>query len=698
MELFAFLLFIVFAGPILSIIYTKNRRKSIYSVVSYWADFLIFVAIIAMGVLAIMSMYTKRSRASGYDYVPVTTGLKIDSYTVTLDVDKDYKINVTEDISIVFLDSTHHGIYRFIPDWLEYTDETGKTTSRKARVYDITAEGEPYTIGVVKGKKRIKIGSADKMVPKGRHDYRIKYVYNMDGDMYDGFDEFIFHAFGDYWGTYINNPTVIINLPETVDLDGKIRLFADKRRKEDITSNFDVTVEGNVITAKALNNYALSGALTVDIGLPDGYFNDVAEENYGYASFIMCMICIGFTVVALVIWFFKGKDYTAIETVEFYPPSGLDPSEIGYIYKSDTGRKLTVATIISLASKGAIKIDESADKKIITITKNFEVDFDNAINRIIVLTKLKDFDSDLNVYGEETAKYIKKYFPTNKSKEATVVEDCSLVLDSFKELIDKGFIKVKNDTINDYTEEAIENIKKYIEDKNSNKVEFTKNEKVVFNALFEGGDTVNLKEHKTLYNVFSSVSENVKEKYDDLVHEVSSYKWSIIVCLWLIICIGLWGAAYVIVKDLNPKFSFLYTIAYAANAISLGLTILMRRRTVYGENLLGSIKGFRNYLETVEKDKIEMLVEENPNYFYDILPFAYVLDVSSKWIKKFEDIPLPERDIGNFYYNSSGSFDDISNNIYTPSSSRGGGGCSSCGGGCSSCGGGCSSCGGGGGW
>ena len=31
---------------------------------------------------------------------------------------------------------------------------------------------------------------------------------------------------------------------------------------------------------------------------------------------------------------------------------------------------------------------------------------------------------------------------------------------------------------------------------------------------------------------------------------------------------------------------------------------------------------------------------ENPNYFYDILPYTYVLGVSDKWIKKFETITM----------------------------------------------------------
>lgn len=32
------------------------------------------------------------------------------------------------------------------------------------------------------------------------------------------------------------------------------------------------------------------------------------------------------------------------------------------------------------------------------------------------------------------------------------------------------------------------------------------------------------------------------------------------------------------------------------------------------------------------------MVAENPSYFYDILPYTYVLGVSKKWVEKFESL------------------------------------------------------------
>ena len=62
------------------------------------------------------------------------------------------------------------------------------------------------------------------------------------------------------------------------------------------------------------------------------------------------------------------------------------------------------------------------------------------------------------------------------------------------------------------------------------------------------------------------------------------------------------------------------------------------RMSDYGVGLLGLCMGFRMFLTTAEKQRLEMLLEENPNYYYDILPYAQVLGVSKIWEKKFDNM------------------------------------------------------------
>ena len=97
-------------------------------------------------------------------------------------------------------------------------------------------------------ERLIKIGSGLYHVPLGIHNYIIKYDCDMGSDPYKGYDEFIFHAFGDYWGTTINNPKLIITMPKEITNE-KISFYKDKYRKEDITKYMDVTVKGNTIEA-----------------------------------------------------------------------------------------------------------------------------------------------------------------------------------------------------------------------------------------------------------------------------------------------------------------------------------------------------------------------------------------------------------------------------------------------------------------
>lgn len=62
----------------------------------------------------------------------------------------------------------------------------------------------------------------------------------------------------------------------------------------------------------------------------------------------------------------------------------------------------------------------------------------------------------------------------------------------------------------------------------------------------------------------------------------------------------------------------------------------MDKRTEFGAEMLGKIKGFKRFLEIAEKQQLEDLVTKNPEYFYNILPYTYALRVSDIWVKQFE--------------------------------------------------------------
>ncbi len=68
-----------------------------------------------------------------------------------------------------------------------------------------------------------------------------------------------------------------------------------------------------------------------------------------------------------------------------------------------------------------------------------------------------------------------------------------------------------------------------------------------------------------------------------------------------------------------------------------------RFRSKYADDmvmLLSQVKGFKQFLTKAEKHVIEKLVEEDPEYFYNTLPYAYSLGVTSAYMKRFEGMAI----------------------------------------------------------
>jgi uncharacterized membrane protein YgcG len=65
---------------------------------------------------------------------------------------------------------------------------------------------------------------------------------------------------------------------------------------------------------------------------------------------------------------------------------------------------------------------------------------------------------------------------------------------------------------------------------------------------------------------------------------------------------------------------------------------LLKAPTALGGHTLDQIEGFKMFLETAEKDRLEMLNPPNvtPALFESFLPYAIALDCENQWSKKFE--------------------------------------------------------------
>jgi len=61
------------------------------------------------------------------------------------------------------------------------------------------------------------------------------------------------------------------------------------------------------------------------------------------------------------------------------------------------------------------------------------------------------------------------------------------------------------------------------------------------------------------------------------------------------------------------------------------------RRSDLGRNQAGLILGFRHYLGTISKDDLARITENDPDYFFRMLPYAIAMGVDTRFAKLFGD-------------------------------------------------------------
>lgn len=596
------------------------------------------------------TIFDTPSKVSSYkslDYV-------IDAYDIDVIVNKNNTFDITEHITAYF-NKAKHGIFRKIPLKNEVNRIDGTSSNNRAVISNLSVDNE-YTTSRSSGIYTIKIGDANTTLT-GKHEYTIKYTYNIGKDPLKDIDELYFNIIGDEWDTVIGNITFKVTMPDEFD-ETKLGFSTGYYGSTD-NDLINYTVEGNVIKGSYKGILKANNALTIRTELPEGYFVG-AGIKFNPLNLLIIIIPVVCAIVSVIIWKRYGKDDLVVDVVEFYPPEGFNSLEVGFFYKGEAEDKDVTSLLIYLANKGYIKIRETEEKSLFSKTKGFRI------------TKLKEYDgTNIN-----ERLFLEGLFKDNKTEVGA--SD-----------LQNSFYRTKNKILNNINDKKNKDI--IFESKASSKnpllilfmivsyslitippiVLFSDIELIIFALIFPPiGFAV----------IFAGIGELIKHKAKGLLPFIFTLIWGI--------PFGFlpWSEA-VLPALLIDKY---YLIAYIIGVISLVVIKICKKylpkRTSYGTEMLGKLNGFKSFLTSAEKDRLESLVLENPTYFYDILPYAYVLGVSDKWIKNFESIMVEAPS----WYDSPNAFDIVVFNSFvestmssassamssSPSSSSGGGGSS----------------------
>ena len=92
-------------------------------------------------------------------------------------------------------------------------------------------------------------------------------------------------------------------------------------------------------------------------------------------------------------------------------------------------------------------------------------------------------------------------------------------------------------------------------------------------------------------------------------------------------------------------YAVLFIILFILSLV-IGILLGMERRTTLGYEALQYLKGFKDFLETTEKDRYAFhnAPEKSPEIFMEYLPYAIAFGVEKQWAKVFEDLDISDPD------------------------------------------------------
>ncbi|MCB9993335.1 MAG: DUF2207 domain-containing protein [Hyphomicrobiaceae bacterium] len=536
--------------------------------------------------------------ALAFSATPVFAEEVIHSFSSQVTVLTNGSVDVVETISVRAEGSQiRHGIFRDIPTTLRNDD--GSLLRSNLNVVDIQKDGrtEPWFTESIEGGLRIYIGNKDIYLTGGDYTYRIHYTMTRMVRRFETYDELYWNATGNFWTFPIKTAVAHVILPDGARI-GELQVYTGRQgdtgsdaTKEQVAGN-----EAIFRTTRPLQAYE---GMTVSVSFAKGVLAPETDWDrfLYYLSDHRGAIFPGVAAFLILLYYYFAWDAVGRDPKKgtiiplFHPPKDMSAALVHYVHNygwKRSGWTAFSAAILSLATKGLIEIEKE---------------------------------------GKETSfRHTQKtvdYLPPGEQ-----------ILDDYIRM--KGTLKVN--VSNGPT--ILSKRKKF-----TSAIE-TENRAVYFNQ-------------NRLYVFFGLALSLILMLGLVLIGAIDP--------IWLLIAFGI-GIAFVVLGSLLNSvfqggwavriFIFVWVMIAGSNVVgSLGsiLTLgeinagwfaaisiilinvvfafLMRAPTVLGRQVMDQIDGFKLYLETAEKNRLDFI--EEPDFtiarFEEILPYAVALGVEQKW-------------------------------------------------------------------
>jgi uncharacterized membrane protein YgcG len=311
-----------------------------------------------------------------------TRNWRVKDFRDTISIAADGTALVSEQITLNFV-GEWHGIHRTIP--VEYPGAEGSNYTLFLKVISVTDESgnklkyDSSKSGAYRDLK-IYIPGAIDTTRVVTIDYAVRngvrfFGSNNNSDSNnDSYAEFYWNVTGNEWPVPIDHASAFVTLPENAI--GGIRAQAFTGAYGSKQSEAKVEVKGADVVFDTTRPLPMRGGATIDIYIPAGIIKaPSALTKFGWflgSNPILFLPLFTFAIM-FGLWYSVGRDADPGMSVapQYEPPKGICPAEAGTLIDDTIHPRDITSTIVDLAVRGYIKIEEKVDTFLIFHHKDY---------------------------------------------------------------------------------------------------------------------------------------------------------------------------------------------------------------------------------------------------------------------------------------------------------------------------------------
>ncbi|MEO6906583.1 MAG: DUF2207 domain-containing protein [Abditibacteriaceae bacterium] len=551
----------------------------------------------------------------------------IRSFSSDVRLQKDSTLDVTETIVMDFEGASRHGIYRDMPVKYQRHDNTYSIYVKVLSITDENNNPLQYKTSEQGQDLNIRIGNGDTLIT-GVHTYKLHYTVLRAVNFYNGEPEVYWNATGDQWPFAMQQAVTRFYPPSGVSisqLTSKSYLGSPGSKAPASLQN-----EANDV-AFYTNNLNPGDELTFAVRLPQGSVvpPSIMQTFWWYfvdwwPAFIAPLLAL---LILLSLYLRGGRDIDGNQAVavEWAPPSDLSPAEVGTLIDEHCDMSDIISTLLDLAARGYLQIHENESKGLLFLSSKDYTFVRNAPDPV----------------GDKLAKHEKEFLDgifedsIGSSLEASLIAEIAarqqarpqsapplkqaLGANAFgladpAALLTAGVVSTKSQTVPPVAQPQATPPPAPVKPMPTNQA-------VQLSDLKEKFYTHIAPIKKSVFDELMSKNLFVHNPEDTR----GQFKGAALICGF---------AGFVLFT-----FSLPWAIGLLISAALIYLSMnAMPARTATGSRKLRECEGFARFVKLVEKPRLEMMHNENPEIFGRLLPYAVVLGVADQWAEGFKDL------------------------------------------------------------